>query len=955
MSLLLLGCTAKPTLDESLAGETLGEAVSGEDFHNVSTEGGSAEPEVCDGIDNDGDGEIDEGVLLTFYADSDGDGWGSDTMTAQSCEPPEGYLTTGGDCNDDDPAINPDAIEVCNDIDDDCDVERDEGLDSTFYEDRDGDGYGNPDVPLRRCAQPDGYVSNRDDCDDNAASVSPDAIEYCDELDNDCDGMIDEGVTTILYPDSDGDGYGVRESGITACGDRTGYTNTPGDCNDSVPTINPEADEICDEADNDCDGEVDEHAVDGLIEYWADSDGDGHGAGDSWEACSIPEGFSGTNDDCDDRDPARFPSNAEVCNGIDDDCDVDVDEGVRLVFFVDGDGDGFGDDSELAEGCELEAGWSLSSEDCDDSRPDVFPGAEEVCDGIDNDCDGEVDVDAVDGDTFYADSDGDGFGDPSESTVRCSAPDGYVMDRLDCDDGRAEVNPDATESCTTDFDDNCDGSTNTRDAESCIEFFADRDGDEFGDGDDSRCYCSPYEDWTEVEDGDCNDEDDTINPLAEEVCDDIDQNCNDEIDEGVLIAFYTDSDGDGFGAGAPIYACEATDDRVENDSDCDDSRSDIFPGTVETCDGLDNNCDGYIDNDAVDGTTYYADIDGDGFGDSASPLISCSAPAGHVASYTDCDPSRADVYPGALEFCDGVDNDCDGGVDEDTVETPTWYRDLDGDGFGTADDAIESCLAPYGYIADRTDCDDTMAEVNPLAWESCATEFDDNCDGITNEQDAEYCSTFYADRDADGYGDAGDSRCYCSPFSVWTEGDAEDCNDDDAGVNPEALETCDGEDQDCDGTVDDGADWDCPSDCVQYTWEGHSYWFCESWRQWLGARDYCEDRNYDLVTVNSEDEQEWLIEVVRYWWAVDNRAYWIGLNDRNDYGGERGDSRSGWTWSSGEDYAYQAWSTRWGGQPDNAGNEDCVELNLWNWEPATQDWNDANCNNWKFHICEAGP
>jgi hypothetical protein len=834
---------------------------------------------------------------------------------------------------------------------------------STFYEDRDGDGYGNSDESTRACERPEGFVENRDDCDDSAETVSPEAVEVCNAVDDNCDGRTDEGVGTILYPDEDNDGFGVRESGVMACWDLSGYTNSPGDCDDSNPDVNPDAEEVCDDADNDCDGEIDEHATDGFIEFWPDLDGDGHGAGEPWSGCSVPDGFASSNDDCDDLDPARFPSNPEVCNEIDDDCDGVADEGVTLLVFADADGDGFGDaDDEGTRVCSVESGWSSTNDDCDDMQPTVYPGADELCDGLDNDCNAVADDDPIDGSTYYLDLDLDGYGDSASSLTRCEAPIGYIAASGDCDDSRFEVNPSATESCTTSFDDNCDGSTNARDAEGCTVYYTDDDGDGYGIDDGARCYCEPTEDWSGFWGGDCNDEDATINPEAEEVCDGVDQNCNGSIDEGALIAFYADLDADGFGTGAPTFACAASGDLVDSDTDCDDGDPEIYPGSTEYCDGIDNDCDGVTDDEAVDGSTYYADFDDDGFGDPAEPTISCGAPPGYVASYTDCGPDSAAVYPGAIEVCDGLDNDCDGSVDEDTLDTPTWYRDADGDGFGTGADAVEACTAPFGYVADDTDCNDDNSSINPLGIETCETDEDDDCDGSTNDRNAASCEYFYADRDGDGYGDDDDYRCHCRPRSVWTEPWGEDCDDDDPSINPEGVETCDGNDEDCDGTVDEDASWDCPSACEQYTWNTHSYWFCETWRNWYEAKSFCEDRNYDLVTVNNSDEQYWLIGAIRSWWEISNQAYWIGLNDTADetcdtWPADASDWRSGWTWSSGEAYTYQAWSNRYGyfGQPDNSGDEDCVEMNLWNWQPWNADWNDSRCWNDKYFICEASP
>ncbi|WJJ98091.1 CARDB domain-containing protein [Algibacter luteus] len=184
--------------------------------------------------------------------------------------------------------------------------------------------------------------------------------------------------------------------------------------------------------------------------------------------------------------------------------------------------------------------------------------------------------------------------------------------------------------------------------------------------------------------------------------------------------FYADEDEDGFGdPNNTISDCEIPVGYVTDNTDCDDTMATVFPGAPELCDGLDNDCDGLVDDndpDLIAPTTWYADTDSDGFGDINNALSQCTQPIGYVADNTDCNDTDNTIFPFAEEICDSKDNDCDGlidGEDPDVTGLTTWYADTDGDGFGDSGNSTLACTQPPGFVLNSTDCDDTDGNLNP--------------------------------------------------------------------------------------------------------------------------------------------------------------------------------------------------------------------------------------------------
>ncbi|MBM4369385.1 MAG: hypothetical protein FJ102_24445, partial [Deltaproteobacteria bacterium] len=480
------------------------------------------------------------------------------------------------------------------------------------------------------------------------------------------------------------------------------------------------------------------------------------------------------------------------------------------VMSVSFDADGDGHDAERFGG-----------DDCDDDNAAVSPSADEVCNDIDDDCDGDIDTTAIDAPTWYLDADGDGYGDAGVYSTQCDAPASYVDNGDDCDDADASMSPDAEETVGDEIDYDCDG------GEVC-NADADRDGYS---GDDtvvsSDTDCDDVgENQATDRDGDCDDSRTWINPGRSEIAgNDYDEDCDDAAN------CYADADDDGYRT-SDVIASTDTDCRdsgegrlTDPDDDCDDTDASINPGATEVCDAadVDEDCDGLVDDldpDVSGGSTaVYDDADGDGYGDDSTAVYACEVGPGQVTVGGDCNDADAAINPGATEVCDALDTDedCDGLADDadpSATGQDTYYDDADGDGFGDPAVAESSCDGSASMVANDDDCDDSSALVNPLVSETVGNEVDDNCDG------AEEC---YVDADGDGYAD--DSTTLASSDADCddaTEADASlpggDCDDGDSAYNPGATETCDDPtDYNCDGSVAyadaDGDGWAACEEC----------------------------------------------------------------------------------------------------------------------------------------------
>ncbi|MEO0322873.1 MAG: putative metal-binding motif-containing protein [Myxococcota bacterium] len=402
--------------------------------------------EVCDEVDNDCDGMLDEGVSVEAFVDADGDLHGAEgSAPVPVCPGRRGFACVADDCDDAEITVHGAQLEITDGLDNDCDGAVDEGATALrWYADLDDDAFGDPDATPVLSSEPLLEFSLRpSDCDDGDRGVNPAATELCDARDTDCDGRADFFIIPGLdTEDDDEDGFADA-----TCGGA--------DCDDGNAAVGPGQVELADGVDNDCDGTVDESP--GARDWWPDLDRDGWGDAAATPRSSMtPLPASAPRaGDCDDGDATIRPGVRDACDGRDRDCDDDVDEDAPLeAWYLDGDGDGAGrtDDAQLS--CRALAGRVTLPGDCDDTSPEVAPGAAERCNDRDDDCDGGVD-EAVP-DVWYPDGDGDGVGVAEGAVMTCDPGPGFAPAEGDCADDDPFRFPGADERCNG-IDDDCDG------------------------------------------------------------------------------------------------------------------------------------------------------------------------------------------------------------------------------------------------------------------------------------------------------------------------------------------------------------------------------------------------------------------------------------------------------------------------------------------------------------------
>jgi len=697
--------------------------------------------EECNGDDEDCDGEVDEdfpdsnddGIADCVSDDDDGDGvmdWEDNCPTDYNADQADFDLDTVGDeCDpddDDDQAADvddcmpfnadvfPGAVEACNGLDDDCDLEVDEELGSITC------GVGICEHTVDQCVGGSSQV-----CEPMEGAD----LEKCDGLDNDCDGQLDEG-----FDDTDLDGMADC---VDLDDDDDGVLDSEDNCplTSNVDQSDVDGDgwgDVCDfgcflpaidEWELDCDGIPNDFDNCPTMDNPDQADNDGDTTGDECDGDDDNDGVPDETDNC------HFVSNPDQADGDGDDvgdaCDGDMDgdgvpDDVDNCVGVKNEGQENFDGDDMGDACDPDDDNDQEPDglDCAPFDPDISHLAQELCNGLDDDCDGSADEEGAGGcENYYLDQDLDGWGIDAQFKCLCGPADLYLtQDTGDCEPLDPDAFPTAAESCNG-KDDNCNGdvdegfSDKDNDgiadcvdpdldgdgvpdvADNCPGVFNDSQADFDNDGQGNEC--DPDDDNDGVGDGeDCEPFDDEISPALNEVCDGKDNNC----DGGVDNALGTTTCGKG--------ECEHAEDNCigGTPNQCDP----LLGMSDEVCDLKDNDCDGSVDEGFPDtdddGELDCMDDDDDGDGD---------------PDLTDCEPLNPDVGNTKVEECfSGVDEDCNPGTPDEPVlvncqallgQCPglaDGYRSIDPDGEGP--------IQAMDVFCDMTYTDGGWTGFNPL-------------------------------------------------------------------------------------------------------------------------------------------------------------------------------------------------------------------------------------------------
>ncbi|CAA0103588.1 Uncharacterised protein [BD1-7 clade bacterium] len=724
-----------------------------------------------------------------WYKDLDGDGYGNAVMVQQAITAPTGYVADNTDCNDSEALANPGQEELFDNIDNNCNGTIDEGA-ASYFVDNDGDGDGDiyDTTPQTKTpAESNGYALTNTDCDDGDAKNSGLNNEQPDNQDNNCDGHINEGFNFAFITSNTYNGNLEAAGGIGG----NAALNADAICQnlaDSSPLLpastykawlslisshaanrishsegiytNTHGDKLADGWLDLTDGilmatiNYDQYGIETQGTYWTNTTSSGRRAAPACQgfsnAASGLEGITGS-------------TTGDWTNNALTDCDtlnhlICVES--KPNYFLDADSDGFGSPGTTIESSTSPgAQYVLNDDDCDDTDSNISPAETEIYDAIDNNCNGAIDEGFA---TYFRDADADGYGNAAITKIKMSQPLGYVTDSTDCNDNIPTINPSVTEIANL-IDDNCDGTID--EGFVALDYYQDNDNDSFGDPAVSQKSTVKPTGYV-LDNTDCNDNDNTINPSTEDTINNIDANCDSLYDNPKNHMFVS---------------------------------SNVYTGNMGGLTGADSKCQAlaHSPESIMPAGVYKAWLSDGGNNISAKSRLS-HANTRYVKH------NQATTWALATNWGDLIDGSLLREVNrnekgEQVTGTQVWT--------GTNTNGNKKYA---GCDSWQSDLSTQLARVGLTSVKE-STEWTDYASVNCSTTQALYCiqqrvDFMYTDADGDGFGDATTKTTLDIAAVIAGDyvRDNTDCNDSDSLINPAALEAHDNVDNDCDSDIDEG-------------------------------------------------------------------------------------------------------------------------------------------------------